>query len=42
MSFDCCCHRNQEIFRKAEEAGVGVLNVKEALKVRVGHVGGWA
>lgn len=39
---DCCCHRNKEIFRKAEEDGVGVLNFKEALKVRIGHIGGGA
>ena len=36
----CCFHRNKEIFRKAEEDGVGVLNFEKALKVRVGH-GGW-
>ena len=41
MNVICCCfHRNKEIFRKAEEDGVGVLNFEKALKVRVG-TGGW-
>ena len=41
MNDICCCfHRNKEIFRKAEEDGVGVLDFEKALKVRVG-TGGW-
>ena len=40
MNVICCCfHRNKEIFKKAEEDGVGVLNFEEALKVRAGHGG---